>query len=105
MAAARALTVPLRVEPAAAGSRTNGEIGGFALRTLSFGPRQRCTNQRTMNGPFVLIANLFAGLSLCGLIWFGRFGCAHFGVGLDRLRLFQRFVVFHQLFVRYLFID
>jgi hypothetical protein len=58
-----------------------------------------------MHGPFVPIAVLLTCLIVCGLIRFGGVGRAYFGVGLDRLRLFQRLVVFHQLFVRCVFVD
>jgi hypothetical protein len=105
MAAAGALTVALRVEPAAAACGTDGEVRRLALRGLSVRTRQRRTNQRPMHRPFVPIAVIFDRLILGRLIRLRRVGCSYFGVRRYRLRLLQRLLLFHWLVVWYLFLD
>jgi hypothetical protein len=51
--AAGAVAVSLAVEAAAV--LANGEIGRLALRRLAFGSGQRCSNQRPMDRPLVLL--------------------------------------------------
>ena len=58
MTLAVAIGIAIRIELSA--SRAEREVGRLALGNMSFGSRQLCANQRTMDGPIVAFVTVGA---------------------------------------------
>ena len=68
MTLAVAIGIAIRIELSA--SRAEREVGRLALGNMSFGSRQLCANQRTMDGP--IVAFITAGRTLIERVGLGH---------------------------------